>query len=323
MSTTKRDAGAASVEYVGIIIAVAALVVALVAVMTGVVAPDLVAKLRCTVESLGSQAPGSCGGDVDPVTYEAGDGSPSGGYQNAAPPGPVNQQTVSTALDDVRSALDGGFLGVRQGELSDAFETLKGLTPAELDAVIAQMSDAELANWVSQMEDGWFFGGWSASQRREFWEYLASTASKETLDRFAQLTSELQPRFDKVGGDSAQDDPNSVANTAAYGEVPHELFIDGADPRDVKQGAIGDCWWIASIMAVAQADPSIIESAITANANGSYTVRLYDNGQPVYVTVTPDMVLQPDGTPAFVGNGTSGGTYELWPMVLEKAMALH
>ena len=148
-------------------------------------------------------------------------------------------------------------------------------------------------------------------------------ASKATLDRLAGLTDEIQPGFGDVGGGGARDNPESPANTAAYGEVEHDLFVDGPSPEDIAQGQLGDGWWVASMMAVAQADPSVISDAITENPNGSYTVRLYDDGAGVYVTVTPETVLMPDGTPAFVSNGGGSEPYELWPMVVEKAMALH
>lgn len=340
MTRTRREAGAANIEYVGIIVAVVALVAALAAGVSALGVP-VVDRLRCAVESLGSQAPGVCGSDVEPVTYDGdgdGDGRTSGGPLRDPPPGggtgsryqnatgditPVSQAAVEAAVDDLDRSLDPGGWGVLKNDLDRALEALEGLTPAEIDAVIAQMSDEDLARWVDQMEDGWLQGGWSADERRELWELLTSTASKQTLDRFARFTDELEPEFDKVGTKNERKNPDHVANTGQYGELSHELFVDGADPRDVGQGALGDCWWIASMMAVAQADPSIIEEAITANPNGSYTVRLYEKGKPVYVTVTPEMVLLPDGTPAFVGNDRSGSTYELWPMVLEKALAIH
>ncbi|MGY4643447.1 C2 family cysteine protease [Cellulomonas sp. URHB0016] len=116
--------------------------------------------------------------------------------------------------------------------------------------------------------------------------------------------------------------PTSPANTGKYGEVEHSLFVGSVSPTDVSQGQIGDCWYMASMMAVAQADPDLIRQAITQNANGSYTVRLYPDGKAVNVTVTPDMVLMSNGDPAFASNDGRVSPYELWPMVLEKALAV-
>ena len=56
-------------------------------------------------------------------------------------------------------------------------------------------------------------------------------------------------------------------------------------------------------------------------------MRLYDDGRPVDVTVTRTMVLR-DDSPAFsyqdeqeLDDGSQG--YEIWPLVMEKALALH
>lgn len=77
------------------------------------------------------------------------------------------------------------------------------------------------------------------------------------------------------------------------------------------------------MMGVAQTHPELLERNIRENANRSFTVTLYDDGKPVPVTVLRDMVLRPDGSPAFVGDPRAGQQTELWPLVLEKAMALH
>jgi hypothetical protein len=223
--------------------------------------------------------------------------------------------------------LDGGFFGVRGGDLDDAQDALEGLNGREIDALIASMSDDELRHWINELEDGWVGGGWDRERRRELWELIVGKASKATLDRLARFTDEIQPSFDDVGGDGARDDPESVANTAEYDEVNHQLVVGGISPSDIAQGAIGDCWYMASLMAVAQADPSLLRQAITRNPNGTYTVRLYDDGRPVDVTVTPEMVLR-DDSPAFsyqhtqeLADGSQG--YEIWPLVMEKALALH
>lgn len=236
---------------------------------------------------------------------------------------------MDEALDSIRNSLDGGWNGVRSGELSDISGELEGLTGPELDAVIAGMTDDELRHWIDELDDGWVGSGWSRERRQELWSMLAAKASRETLDRLAAFTDEVQPDFSNVGGDDARDDPNSPINQGEYTDVPHDLFVaqDGqspVDPTDLEQGYIGDCWLIASIGAIANSRPDLIESMITENANGTYTVTLYDDGRPVQVTVTPDIPTV-DGDPIFVDNPSPGdaGVYELWPQILEKAAAQH
>ncbi|MCM0639724.1 C2 family cysteine protease [Cellulomonas wangsupingiae] len=342
----RDERGAGTLEYVGVIVVAAVLVVAVIAGVRSTGAAQHVAAAVCDIRSAFSQA-GDCGGDDAPTTYDGQDGdgltagapggsgevpageeqeqddAPSPDYVNAADEREeADPERVADALEELRDALEGGFFGVRAGDLEDARDAVEDLNGRELDALIASMDDEELERWVSQMEDGWLLGGWSREERRELWELLASRASKATLDRLSGFTDELQPSFEGVGGDGARDDPQSPANVAEFGEVAHDLFVGTVRPQDVSQGMIGDCWWIASMMAVAQADPQVIRDAITTNPNGTYTVHLYRDGQRVAVTVTPDMVLMPDGTPAFVSNDGAGPPYELWPMVLEKALAL-
>lgn len=351
-----RDRGQAATEYLGVV-----MLVAIVVVVVVVAAPGLGQRIGCEIERAATSA-GSCSEDVE-VTYagEDGEGNPGdpaapgssedgadgsaeyvhdGGGSSGSSDAPhyensqladeeADAEQVQQALEEVRDQLDGSWLfGVRQQHLDAARETIEGLDPAGIDALVAELSDEELADWVAEMEQGWLGGGWNAEERREFWELLASQVSRETFERLEEFTDDLvsRPDFENVGGDNASDDPGSVGNNAQYGEIPHVLFEDdGPNPADANQGAIGDCWWIASIMAAANGNPELIESAIAENPNGTYTVTLYEDGDPVEIVVTPEMVLDNgDGTPAFVDNNPRGsGDYVLWPMVMEKAMAIH
>lgn len=343
------DRGAGTLEYVGVLVVAAVLLVAVVTAVRSSAVTRWTADAVCQVESAFTQA-GDCGGDDVPTSYDGrgADGDAAGapdapsagggeGGDDPSSPEFVNTSAgreeadpdkVEQALEDLRDALEGGFFGVRGGDLEDARDAVAELNGRELDALIASMDDEELEHWVGQMEDGWLMGGWSREERRELWELLASQGSKETLDRLAGFTDELQPSFSTVGGDDARDEPDSPRNAGEYGEIPHDLFVQGPTGTDIQQGSIGNCWWMASLGAIAQADPGIIEDAITVNANGTYTVRLYEDGEPVMVTVTPEMVLV-GGAPALArspqyllsDDKTLG--YELWPMVMEKALALH
>ncbi len=316
------ERGATGLEYAGIL-AAAAIVVA--AIILGITRTDIPAAVSCEVGKILTST-GECAGGP-PVTYGSGPGAGPGGGESQEP---VDQQAVDDALDSVRTELEGGFFGVRSGNLDEIRDTLSDLSGPELDAVIAGMSDDELEKWVNELEDGWLGSGWDYQARRDLWSMIVSKASTETLDRLASFTDDLQPDFRDVGGDGAREDPESVANQAEWTDIPHELFVTDADdpdgpavkPTDLRQGAIGDCWLIATMGAIAQQQPGLIEDAITANDNGTYTVRLYTkDGDPVYVTVTPDLPGI-DGAPVFVKNPSGrDGPAELWPHLLEKAAA--
>ncbi|MCB9235906.1 MAG: hypothetical protein H6581_29935 [Bacteroidia bacterium] len=125
------------------------------------------------------------------------------------------------------------------------------------------------------------------------------------------------------------------------------------DASDVNQGSIGDCYFLASLAAVAYTNPGLLEKAITDNKNGTYTVTLYSRkrdgiGQAssdsstgifsklVARTITVDAALPTsvDGIDsanadaegllphATGGDKNKAGETELWVKIIEKAYAV-
>jgi hypothetical protein len=107
--------------------------------------------------------------------------------------------------------------------------------------------------------------------------------------------------------------------------------IDGNDP---EQGALGDCYLVAAMIAVARSDPGVIRRMITAGRGGKYTVRLHGLG-----SWGTDKVIALDDTFPSLGKGRMKNLayasssdrrtvkektlYELWPSLIEKAYAQH
>lgn len=124
------------------------------------------------------------------------------------------------------------------------------------------------------------------------------------------------------------------AEGAAYGPVVGQPFIqdaqDGTDihANDVTQGAIGDCYLMASLAAIARQDPQAIRRMIRPNDDGTYTVTLYERDglfgtelRPVEMVVPAEFPLR-DGAPIFARPGDAAdGQRELWPMLIERAYA--
>src|SRR5262249_53825994 len=75
--------------------------------------------------------------------------------------------------------------------------------------------------------------------------------------------------------------------TPTYRQVSYlPLFAPGGRRyQDVAQGALADCWLMASLAEVAARNPYMIQSMFIDNGDGTWTVRFYDNGSPDYVTV--------------------------------------
>jgi hypothetical protein len=117
---------------------------------------------------------------------------------------------------------------------------------------------------------------------------------------------------------------NNPASAAGYTAVTGSLFgANGPSYLDVQQGAVGDCWLMASLAEVAARVPSDITNMFTydgqAIENGStvgiYTVRFFANsGSPVYVTVDTEL-------PAGGGYYDHPANGVLWVALAEKAYA--
>jgi hypothetical protein len=109
----------------------------------------------------------------------------------------------------------------------------------------------------------------------------------------------------------------------------------GPKPGDVHQGAVGDCWLMSSLAALANTHPELIEAAVAQRSGDQVTVPLHSaatldySGKPTPDRVTPTTVDldfpvyagesgPPEKNMVYAGVGES---HALWPAVLEKAFA--
>ena len=116
---------------------------------------------------------------------------------------------------------------------------------------------------------------------------------------------------------AGQDIVDPVASSTYRDFSSRPLFVDGPEYNDIRQGAVGDCYFLASLASLADTDPGTIEQMVAPMGDGTYAVRYYRNGQPVYVRVDAELPgssfspryakLTPDG--------------ELWVALAEKAYA--
>jgi hypothetical protein len=90
------------------------------------------------------------------------------------------------------------------------------------------------------------------------------------------------------------------------------------DGEQIGQNAVEDCWLIAGIGAVAAADLERLRGNITANANGTYTVTIYRDGEAVRVTVSGYIPIGDDGKTTYAANKRD---FPNWLSIYEKAAA--
>jgi len=178
--------------------------------------------------------------------------------------------------------------------------------------------------------DGGFDSFWTDSQKTE----VVTDASAEEIAAGAvhRVATFYDPPVVPAGafmspspspGRANLPDPTATSiypMLADYSAYP--LFADaGPTPTDVRQGAVGDCYLLATLMAVAQQEPDLIRQTIADLGDGTYAVRLHKDGAPVYVHVDADLYEQ-SSTPATVPvYAKLGAERSLWAALIEKAYA--
>ena len=183
----------------------------------------------------------------------------------------------------------------------------------------------------------------SSPQRKELKQVARQVAAKEAVKGvgYAAGAEMLKPKAqpaprEKVGGqpEGPLDDPKMQPDAKtthsygdlnpAYGAVKGKPFVREEDDKsdiamdDVSQGRLGDCYFVASLAAIADKNPEAIRAMITDHGDGTYTVRFHEGGA---VKVDNQFPLK-DGKPAYAGLGDVGvDGPELWVALVEKAWA--
>ena len=99
------------------------------------------------------------------------------------------------------------------------------------------------------------------------------------------------------------------------------MFCDGIDAADIRQGLLGNCWFLCSIAALTEF-PKLVTDIIPkasrkVNQAGVYNVKFCKNGWWQVVRVDDFFPCIPGGGPKYSrANGN-----ELWVLLLEKAYA--
>ncbi|WP_406137429.1 C2 family cysteine protease [Streptomyces sp. NBC_01089] len=246
---------------------------------------------------------------------------------------PADEQHIKDALKQLKD-LDGKDFGTNgnRDDLKKVESMLDGMTSAELDAFFDRVPEADLKRYndlINNTDDSgwkwWDENGLPEGERRDHLSGILAKLGPEHWAKAQAAFPGMQPGFDTT--DAYLDGKNSQSGMDAkgmhWGTPADPLFAPGSNGQDINaadinQGRFGDCWYIASLTSTAQVNPQFIRDGIKQNANGTINVRIWDkDGNQRWVTVTPDLPLDKDGTPM-----TAHAQGAMWPAYYEKAFAL-
>ena len=245
---------------------------------------------------------------------------PSLAFLDESPPSRSDADDAVAAIE----ALDGKDFGINgnRDDLRTIADQLSGLSSVELNWVLEDLSAEDrqlLGDLIGNTDDSGMNpfdeNGLPHHERLDLGGTLLSKATPANWDILIEMFPGLHPPFDP--GDENKKGVTIDDVTWGVPDPPRPLFDDGVSPDDIKQGGLGDCWFLAPLVGMAEQDPDAIREGIKENPNGTISVRLYDSdGNAHWVTVSPELPLDENGNPA-----GAGGEQELWVAYYEKAFA--
>lgn len=177
-------------------------------------------------------------------------------------------------------------------------------------------------------------GGLARAERRELRRQL-----RENLDAFEPAAQQVMVSAGIALPAPRDTEPKPVpamAEGPSHYEQPFaQLVRHGIDYRDVKQGDLGDCYFLAALSSLAKTDPTVLRKNMKANADGSVTFTLYRRQpkhfwevwkhaplEPVAVRVDREVVRSEGGVDVYASStDRARPTPELWVTLYEKAYA--
>lgn len=120
-------------------------------------------------------------------------------------------------------------------------------------------------------------------------------------------------------------DPATTKSAYVYKSFNSNPLFSSAGPSmdDVKQGQIGNCYFLATLAGAADVSPQTIRSMITDLGDGTYAVRFVDNsGAYKFYRVDNDLAVAHASSdrPIYAGLGDENC---MWVAVAEKAYTYH
>jgi hypothetical protein len=294
-----RDAGEGSASYIAVFLLIAGIAGAL--IVSGVPG-DIAGAVESAVCRVGSDT--DCEPrqrdevrSTPPSEEEWGDRSTDPAAP-APPPTEAEKKAGREAAGKIRANLDCPWYERLWCDAGEDPEDLIGrMKPGEISALFDELSDEEIRSLL---------------ERPEVLEALFFRADLALLHHLERLRpGTFEPYFKDV--------PKNQAT--GWGAVPDgRLWGSSGQPslEDIDQGSLADCWFMASMGALAHTEEGRerIKNMIKMNPNGTYSVTFPDGE---VVDVTPFFPVDGDGDLTYAR--PNGHPPVIWPLLLEKAYA--
>jgi hypothetical protein len=160
-------------------------------------------------------------------------------------------------------------------------------------------------NWVYADSGGYHFGASAGDQQTANYAQMAALVNQWFLGTVYPDDSIAKSKIPELPY-SAPSGPLSL-----YGPTGEPMFTD------VQQGALGDCWVLSAVAAVAYKYPNYIKGMIDQHGNGTYTFCLWGPASHAWSYVTVDNEL-PNGGSEY-DHPTVGNFQVMWAALTEKA----
>lgn len=150
------------------------------------------------------------------------------------------------------------------------------------------------------------------------WHAVGSFVSYNVPDRFSlsSYTPSMVPRGQNFPDPLVND--GSIAGGVSDVESQPLFGPSGPLPQDVTQQDAGDCFFLASLSAIAAVKPEYLKQMVTNLGDGTYAVRFFGSGgNPVFVRVDGDLATDGFGDPIYANFGADGQS--TWAAIIEKA----
>jgi hypothetical protein len=113
----------------------------------------------------------------------------------------------------------------------------------------------------------------------------------------------------------------TTTDGSAYQDFSTDPLFSTAGPAqtDIRQGSVGDCFFLSTLAAVAKVDPQRIRQSIVTLADGTYLVQFTRGNSKVYVHIDGKLPTYAAGQPDYAQLGAQNST---WVALMEKAFVV-